>query len=216
MPAASSPRRASSPSLARASALALVVGLALGPAEVEARERPSVATDAFYVGTRLSPGAALLAGWDLDVYLSRDRAISIGPGVSVAVLGPDTPAGTTQDILVAVDVARFKLQVNPAGEEWRPYFMVGGGFAWVRQPAQVEDGITVATGDGPDDTATGARRFPARERFLGIVSFGAGADLFVGGPWALSLAIFTHARAGDVERLPELWADLMLGIRFGL
>lgn len=211
MHAARPPRRALGPALCL-----LALALGLGPAVAEARDRPSVATDAFYVGTRLAPGAALLAGWDLDVYLSRDRAVSIGPGVSVAVLGPDSPAGTAQDILVAVDVARFKLQVNSAGDEWRPYFMVGGGFAWVCQPGDTEGSVTITIGEGPDDTATGARRYPARERFLGIVSFGAGADLFVGGPWALSAAVVTHVRAGDIARLPELWADLMLGIRFGL
>jgi len=193
----------------------LALGLALASGVAEARDKPSVATDAFYIGTRLSPGAALLAGWDLDVYLTRDRAISLGPGVSVSVLGPET-GGTTQDIMVAVDVARFKLQVNSAGEEWRPYFMVGGGFAWVRQPAATEGDVTISIGEGPDDTATGTRTFPARERFLGIVSFGAGADLFVGGPWALSLAAFTHARAGSIPRIPELWVDLVVGIRFGL
>jgi hypothetical protein len=134
----------------------------------------------------------------------------------VAVLGPEADAGFTQEILVAVDVARFKLQVNSAGEEWRPYFMIGGGFAWVRLPERNEEGVTISTGGGPDDDVTGTRSFAKVERFLGIFSFGAGADVFVGGPWALTLAMFTHVRGGDVERVPELWADLMLGLRFGL
>lgn len=197
-------------------AIAALVVLVIAPSTVWARDRPAVATDAFYIGTRVSPGAALLAGWDLDVYLSHDRALSLGPGVSVSVLGSEAPHGTKQDILVSVDVLRLKLQANTAGEEWRPYFMIGGGFSWVSLPAQSEEGVTVATGDGPDDTTTGTRRFPQLDQFLGIVSFGAGADLFVGGPWALTVAGITHVRVGDIERMPDLWVDLVLGIRFGL
>jgi hypothetical protein len=194
--------------------LALLVGLA--PATADARDRPTVATDGFYIGTRLAPGAALLAGWDLDVYLMRDRAVSVGPGVSVAVLGPHAPGGGRQDILLTVDVARLKLELNSAGEEWRPWVVVGGGFCWVRFPAQSDDGVTVATGPDPGDTATGARSYPKAEEFLGVFTFGAGADLFVGGPMALSLAALTHVRASALERLPELWVDLAVGIRFGL
>ncbi|MBI2893882.1 MAG: hypothetical protein HYY06_10045 [Deltaproteobacteria bacterium] len=181
-----------------------------------ARGRPTVATDAFYVGTRLAPGAALLAGWDLDVYLSRDRAWSLGPGVSVAVLGSKAPAGAEQDLLVSVDVARLKIAVAEAGGAWRPHLFVGGGFAWVRMPEQVESGVTVSTGEGPDENATGERRFPELDEFLGIVSFGAGADLFSDGPWAFAFATISHVRLRDIERLPEVWTELVLGVRFGL
>lgn len=194
--------------------VAAIICLVPGPAT--ARGRPTVATDGVYVGTRLAPGAALLAAWDLDVYLSRDRAWSLGPGVSIAVLGSKAPPGAEQDLLISVDVLRLKVAVAEAGGAWRPHFFVGGGFAWVRMPEQVESGITVSTGEGPDDTASGERRFPELDEFLGIVSFGAGADLFSDGPWAFSFGSISHVRLRDLDRLPEVWTELVLGVRFGL
>lgn len=200
---------------ARTLALVLVL-LALSPGQAFARERPTVATDAFVIGTRLVPRAALLAGWDLDVYLTHDRALSLGPAVSVAVLGPSASGGAEQKLLVAVDVARLKIGVNEAGGEWRPYFMLGGGFSYVHLTEQADPDVTVRLAlDGGTD-ATGERRYEEVKKFLGILSFGAGADLFVGGPWALTLAMTTHVRLGGLDRMPELWEELTAGIRFGL
>ena len=194
-------------------ALALVL---LAPGQGWARDRPTVATDAFMIGTRLSPGAALVAAWDLDVYLSRDRAVSLGPSVSVAVLGPAARNGAEQKLLIAVDVGRLKIGLNEAGGEWRPYLMFGGGFAYVHLPAQVDTGVEFTTPEAPGTIVTGDRHFGDLQKFLGILSFGAGTDLFVGGPWALTLAMTTHVRLGKTARVPEVWEELAAGIRFGL
>src|ERR1035437_5146746 len=107
----------------RSTIFALVAGgVIMAPHTALADRRPTMATDAFYVGVRLDPGAALVFAWDLDVYLLRNRAISVGPGVSLSLLGSPATGGRTQDLLVAADVVRLKVGVNSPGHDWRPFF----------------------------------------------------------------------------------------------
>ncbi len=167
--------------------------------DAHARE-PRIASDAFYVGARIDPGVALLAGWDLDVYLSRDRSWSLGPGLMLSVLGTGERAGMEQDLMISADILRLKVQVNEAGGEWRPYLMVGGGFSYVQLPEQTEDEVT----------------FAELEKFTPMLTVGFGGDLFAGGSWGLAMLLATHFHLSGEERLPLAWAEVALGIRFGI
>lgn len=177
--------------------------------------RPTVATDAFYVGLGVSPGVSLTGAWDLDVYLMRDRMLSIGPGVSLSVLSDDEPAGQAFDLLLAVDVVRLKIGVNEPGHAVRPFFVLGGGFTYAQFP---EERVTAtgATGEPGEEEVTVTRTLLEDESFGGLVTFGFGVDLFINGPWGVTLAGLTRVRASDDDRLPQIWTELLLGIRFGL
>src|SRR5690606_37007095 len=149
---------------------ASLAALLLFSGHAHARE-PRIASDAFYVGARIDPGVALLAGWDLDVYLSRDRAWSLGPGVMLSVLGTGERAGMEQDFMLSADVLRLKIQVSEPGGSWRPYLMLGGGFSYAQLPAQTEDEVT----------------FDELEKFTPMLTVGFGGDLFAGGSWGLAM-----------------------------
>jgi hypothetical protein len=175
------------------------------PSTAQADKRPRLASDAFYVGMRVDPGVALQAAWDLDIYLDHERSVSLGPGVSVAVLGTEQSRGRDQDFLLCADVLRFKVGVNEPGGAWHPYFMLGVGFLYARMPEQtwMLDEMT-------------SRSFPELEEFAGLMSFGAGADLFSEGPWGLALLWTTRFRLSGTSRLPDEWMELAIGIRFGI
>ena len=186
------------------------------PGVASARREPRVASDAFYVGGRFGPGSSLTATWDIDVYLSDDRQLSLGPGATIAVLGGDFPPGYQQDFQVAVDVLRFKVQVSNPGEETRPYFMLGGGFTYTHFPEEVVDlGSVIVDPDMPGMLVPVMRTLPEQDAFVGLMTAGLGLDLFFGA-WGLALLFETRFRIGDESRLPEVWADLSIGIRFGL
>jgi hypothetical protein len=193
----------------------LAAGLAPASTALALAREPRVASDAFYVGMRVGPGAALHAMWDLDIYLSRDRSVSLGPGVGLSVLGTGERQGTVQDLLVAADVLRLKLEVDESGGEWRPYLMIGGGFSWAKLPAQDVTGVAVVGMDGMT-TTTGTQRLPALEEFAPMMTLGWGADVFAGGTWGLALLIQTHFHLSGSARVPDVWADVALGIRFGI
>lgn len=197
----------------RAWAAAFVgAALLLAPAAASAR-RPAVATDAFYVGTRLAPGAALTGAWDLDVYLTRNRLLSVGPSVSLSVLADSEPAGQAIDLFVGVDVVRIKIGVNEPGGAFRPFFLLGGGFYYAQFPEERTQ-VRVAGADGMP--VTGEVVLPEDDEFGGLVTFGFGADLFIDGPWALTLVSQNRARASTQDRVPELSTELLVGVRFGL
>lgn len=202
-------RRVQSGLLLCVSGVLLGVLTALLPSTAEADKRPRLASDAFYVGMRLDPGVALQAAWDLDIYLDRERSVSLGPGISIAVLGTEQEQGRDQDFLLCADVIRFKVGVNEPGGAWHPYFMLGVGFTYARLPAQtwVIDGMAMPPV---------ARSYPELEEFAGLMTFGAGADLFSDGPWGLALIWQNRFRLSGSSRLPHEWMELAVGIRFGI
>lgn len=165
-----------------------------------AEDEPTSISDGLYVGARVDPGVALLAGWDLDVYLRDDRAWSLGPGVFVAVLGVGERHGMDQELLVAVDALRFEMQMSEAGGVWRPFVVVGGGASYARLRAQ---------GEPP-------ARLPAAEKITALATIGGGADLFTGGPWALSTLVQARIHLWGSDRLPVVWLEIATGVRFGL
>lgn len=194
---------------------ALAFGGAASLASVAHARRPTVATDAFYVGTTIAPGAALTGAWDLDVYLTRDRMLSVGPGVSIAVLSGQEPAGQRYDLLLGVDVVRLKLGVNEPGGALRPFFTLGGGFYYVQFPEEVV-GVTGSTGEPGEDPVTVSETLAEDDEFGGLLTFGFGIDVFVDGPWGLTVAGLSRVRISENDRLPEIWSELLLGVRFGL
>ncbi len=194
----------------------VLLGLAvvLLPATAQARY-PRLTTDGLYVGVRALPDAALLVAWDLDVYVMRNRLLSIGPAVSVAVLGGDAirPA-RPQDLLLAVDVIRLKVGLNEPGGRFRPHFLVGGGFTYYMLPEHDEEGVTVIP-EGGTEPVTGRVHHPAESGFGGILTLGAGADVFFSNYLGMTGFGVVHVDFSEGP-LPTAWLELAVGIRFGL
>jgi hypothetical protein len=194
--------------------LAILLTLLLAPSPASAH--PTVASDGIYIGARLEPGAALALAWDLDIYLTGDRLLSLGPAVSFAFLGEDgRELGRQQDYLFSVDVLRFKLSLN-GGDDWaRPYLFLGGGFYYAFLPEQRSDPHDVFL--LPDGTpATAELRYERIEDLAGLASAGGGVDLYVLDSFAIAASVVTHLRIGDQNRIPLFWAEALVGIRFGL
>jgi hypothetical protein len=181
--------------------IALTVAL-LSAVSREARavdDRPTIVTDAFYVGARAEPGWALALAWDADFYLASDRAVSLGPGVSLTILSNDPPSSRTQSLSLAVDAVRAKVGLNPAGGLFRPFVLLGGGFAWTRFAQRIE-------------APAGA----FDEAFTGLVTVGAGADVWSRGRWGVTTQLLTRLRAFGSERVPTASFEFGVGFRFGL
>lgn len=188
-------------SLSRATLSALTVALVCAVArDAQAiDDRPTIVTDAFYVGARAEPGWALALAWDADFYLSSDRAVSLGPGISLTILSSDPPSSRTQSLALAVDVVRAKVGLNSAGGLFRPFVLLGGGFAWTRFVQRIEAPA------GSQD-----------EAFTGLVTVGAGADVWSRGRWGVTTQLLTRLRAFGSERVPTAAFEFGVGFRFGL
>ncbi|MCA9608184.1 MAG: hypothetical protein KC619_21390 [Myxococcales bacterium] len=195
-------------------AAALLLLASLWPSAARADEFPSVASDGLFVGARLEPGGALLLGYDLDIYLTGDRIVSLGPAASFAFLGEDgADQGRRQDWLLTVDFLRLKVSI--LGESRvRPYLAVGGGMTYASLPEQTSGPIDVVLEDGTATTAE--RRYRATEDFGGQISLGAGLDVYLIENLAVCFAITGHLRLHEQERLPLFWSEIMAGLRFGL
>lgn len=174
-----------------------------------------LASDCFAVGTRMNPNFALAVAWDLDVYLVRPRVVSLGPAASIAVLGTAS-GGRQQDLLVTVDAVRVKVGPSLMSGALRPFAFAGGGFAYARLPAQTLADVTVTPTQPGALPVTGTQMFPAIDTFAGVISVGSGADWFSNGPLGVSSTFATHLRIGGSERLPEVWLEFTVGVRFGL
>lgn len=162
-------------------------------------DRPTIVTDAFYVGARAEPGWALALAWDADFYLAADRAASLGPGISLAILSNDRPSERTPSLSLSVDLIRAKVGLNPAGGLFRPFVLLGGGFAWTRFLQRIE------APEGSFD-----------EAFTGLVTVGAGADVWSRGRWGVTTQLLTRVRAFGSERVPTASFEFGVGFRFGL
>lgn len=197
----------------------ILVAAAIGvascvPSAARADEMPTIASDGLFVGARLEPGGALLFGYDLDVYLTGDRVLSLGPALTFAFLGEDgADQGRRQDWLLTLDFLRLKVGFAAEGQ-LRPYLSIGGGMTYASLPAQTSGTIEVVL---PDGTVTSAeRRFSATEDFGGQLSIGGGLDAYLLPNLAVCVAVVGHLRLHTQERLPLFWSEVMAGIRFGL
>lgn len=114
--------------------LALTFALVIAVPSSAFADSPRIASDGFYVGWRVEPGAALTLAYDLDIYLTRDRVLALGPAVAFSFLGTSgAEFGRRQDYLLTVDVMRLKVALRENGE-FRPFLTVGGGFNYVHLP----------------------------------------------------------------------------------
>jgi len=200
--------------------LSLVVvalgALTLAPARsASADEFPSIASDGLFVGARLEPGGAFLLGYDLDIYLTGDRRLSLGPAVTFSFLGEDgSEQGRRQDWLLTLDFVRIKVGFTDAGSRVRPYLSLGGGMTYASLPSQTSGPIEVEL---PDGTVTSAeRRYDALDDFGGQISAGGGFDLYMVENLAFTIAVMGHLRVHEQDRLPLFWSEIMAGLRFGL
>ena len=203
------------PVIRRLTALVLV-SLALLPASpAQAQDFPTLASDGLFVGGRLEPGGALLLGYDLDIYLTGDRVLSLGPAATFSFLGEDgADQGRRQDWLLTIDFLRVKVSIADGNSRVRPYLSLGGGMTYAALPEQTSGPIEVVLEDGT--LATAERRFAATEDFGGQISFGAGLDVYLIDSLAIAAAVVGHLRVHEQDRLPLFWTELMLGLRFGL
>lgn len=183
--------------------------------EQERDAGPHLVTDALYVGARGEPNVALLLGWDLDLYLTGTRAVSMGPALSIAVAGDEPDAdGRRQDFLATLDFLRWKFQINRVGSSVRWHVLVGAGMYWASLPAQQGPVRELVLSDG--SVTTGYADFPHVEGFGGQATFGIGVDLFEGSSFGASLFTLAHVRLDDdMHRMPRIWAETAIGIRFG-
>lgn len=194
-------------------ALAVLAAASIA-APAQADEYPTVASDGLFVGARLEPGGALLLGYDLDVYLTGDRILSLGPTATFSFLGEDgADQGRRQDWLLTIDFLRLKVGLAGSGRV-RPYLALGGGMTYASLPEQTSGPIEVVLPDGTITTAE--RRFAATEDFGGQLSMGGGLDVYFLSNLAFSISIAAHVRLHEQERLPLFWSELMAGLRFGL
>ncbi len=164
-----------------------------------ADDRPTLVSDAFYVGARAEPGWALALGWDVDVYPTADRAISLGPGVSVTALSNDPPGARRQLLTVSADALRLKVGLNHPGGLFRPFALVGAGLVWAR----------FAERAGAGDAATD-------ERFAPSATLGGGADIWGRGAFGVTALMLTRFNLGGTDRLPTAWCELAIGVRVGI
>jgi hypothetical protein len=146
----------------------------------------------------VAPGLALCGVIDLDLYLDRGRVLSLGPGLGVSLLGGDGGRpGQGQDLLLAVDVLRLKINVGNAGGRIRPVFYGGLGFSYASLGA-----------------VPGAP-FPTETDLSAMLTFGAGMDIFLGRNLALTALGQPHFHLHGSRRVPDVWAELVTGLRVG-
>ena len=202
--------------LGRIAPLFLLALLALAPSAARADEHPTIASDGLFVGGRAEPGIALTFAYDLDIYLTEDRVLSLGPAASFSFLGEDgRELGRRQDFLLAIDFLRLKVAMNDGHGPLRPYLFVGGGMTWARLPAQTSGPRDVFL--LPDGTPAVAEvRYDAIDDFGGLLSLGGGLDVYLVESFGLAFALAGHVRLSDRERLPLFWAEALVGVRFGM
>ena len=197
-------------------ALLLIAALLVSASPARADDHPTLASDGVFVGVRLEPGAALSLGYDLDIYLTGDRVLSVGPAATFAFLGEDgSDVGQRQDWLLAIDFLRVKVALNDGHGAARPYIFLGGGMFYASLPEQRSEPREVFL--VPDGTpATAELRFAADERFGALLSSGLGLDVYFADGFGVAAVLASHVRLSDDGRVPDFWAELSVGLRFGL
>ena len=203
----------------RITPLALSVALlaaAVTPQTARADRYPTISSDGLFFGARLDPGAALSLAYDLDIYLTGDRFLSVGPAVTFSFLGEDGSGdGQRQDWLLAIDFLRFKVAVTGPDGPFRVYVLIGGGMYLANLPEQESEELDVVL--VPDGTpARAVIRYGALEGFGGLLTIGAGADWYLVDNFAIALQLVVSVRASEESRVPDYWGQALLGIRFGL
>jgi hypothetical protein len=195
--------------LALLAALALVV--VASPAAAQDRHDT---TEALYVGGRFDPGAAWLVGYDLEIELGTPCGFNLGPSASVAFGGLDGNE-QRQDLLATLDVlrGRFLLDEHHCGScGYRLQALLGAGMYFAMHGAAE---IPRAYVNDNGDTVPVLERYTEEWRFGAQVSGGMSADWWFSSEWAITGVLAFHVRLDDYSRMPGIWAEAGLGIRFG-
>lgn len=191
--------------------LALAPFLASGVAHAQRRHDT---TEALLVGGRFDPGAAWLVAYDLEIELGTPCGFNLGPSASVAFGGQDGDQ-QRQDLLATLDVlrGRFLLDEHHCGScGYRLQALLGAGLYYVMHGA-AEIPRTYVNDNG--DMVPVLERFAADWRFGAQVTGGMSADWWFTSEWAITGMLAFHVRLDDYARMPGIWAEASLGIRFG-
>lgn len=191
--------------MARLAVLTVVLTL-LVASTAAAQDRHST-THALWLGGRFDPGAAWNVGYDLEVELDTPCGFNLGPSVAVAFGGGDGGA-ERQDLLVSLDLlrGRFLLDESSCGScGYRLQALLGAGGYLVINPALPDPSLGSKTNVLEPD----AWRFGAQ------VTGGLSADWWMERTWGFTGLLAFHVRLDDWSRMPAIWAEAGLGLRFG-
>lgn len=203
--------RHSLPSLALIALTLVTASLVASSASAQRRHDT---TEALYVGGRFDPGAAWLVGYDLEIELGTPCGFNLGPSASVAFGGLDGNE-QRQDVLATLDVlrGRFLLDQHSCGScGYRLQALVGAGMYFAMHGA-ADLARTYVNDNG--ETIPVLERFSEEWRFGAQVSAGMSADWWFSSEWAVTGVLAFHVRLDDYARMPGIWAEAGLGIRFG-
>ncbi len=171
-------------------------------------------TEALLVGGRFDPGAAWLVAYDLEIELHTPCGFNLGPAASVAFGGLDGDA-QRQDLLASLDVlrGRFLLDEHHCGScGYRLQALLGAGMYFVMHGAAELPRVYV---NDNGDSVPLLERFAAEWRFGAQLTGGMSADWWFSEEWAITGMLAFHVRLDDYARMPGIWAEASLGIRFG-
>ncbi len=171
-------------------------------------------THALFVGGRFDPGAAWLAGYDLEIELNTPCGFNLGPSLSVAFGGGDGGVGR-QDLLASLDIlrGRFLLDEHRCGScGYRLQALLGAGMYFVLNPAAAIP-IEVEGPNGQMQWLT--QRSPEQWQLGAQITGGMSADWWFSRELGVTGLLAVHVRLDDYGRMPALWAEAGLGVRFG-
>lgn len=203
------------PRTTRVALFALGLGLALASSSASAQGNAIHATsDALYIGARAEPGGAWSFAYDLDILVTDPGSgVSLGPSLSVAFGGTSsTDLGRRQEYLLAADFLRVRVTIWQ-GYGFRGMALAGAGMtlaslyeqASLPHDAQLADGTPVVVTDHhPSALIPGA-----------ILTLGLGADWYWDAQWGVCAYLVGHIRLDEQSRIPALWVELGVGLRFG-
>jgi hypothetical protein len=171
-------------------------------------------SDAIYLGARAEPGGAWSFAYDLDILVSdASTGISLGPSFSVSFAGQSgTDQGQRQEYLLACDFLRARISVV----QWyglRIMALVGAGMTFVSLYEQASVPHTARLEDGTEVVVS--ETFPSLFAPGALLTLGAGADWYWDANWGLAAYVVSHIRLDDQPRMPALWIEVGIGLRFG-
>lgn len=175
----------------------------------------------FHALLRLGDGAGFGGSYHFDLCDDAFDPVRIGFGASIAFPFVETEsAPNIRDFLITADVVRLTWYTD---EPFHLITAIGGYF--VDLPAQMAAPTTFLFEDGT--TATTRAVYSRDWRFGPVVTVGVLYEHFMFGsrydserrtanPDAgVSVRLVAHARLDDYARVPPVWLELSLGIRFG-
>lgn len=190
-----------------------IVGM-VAPTLARAQSAVHASSDALYVGIRAEPGVAYLFAYDLDILVTDAQAgVSIGPSVSIAFGGESSAdLGRRQEYLIAADFLRARITLGQT-YGFRGMVLLGAGMYLVSLYEQATEPHPALL---PDGTTTSVREVHPSALLPGaLITGGVSADWYFDGHWGLAAYLVGHVRLDDQVRMPALWVEAGLGVRWG-